>query len=244
MARPSRQQEIAIWLRGLLGAGRRKADDVIVAAVTAGYATNPGDGTRTLRRVKTALGIFSEQEGEVWYWRDPSIEQGKPASEDKLDILIHEVKEATRLAMPAVPVAPVPTASIEHKPLGILGRKSRAIDIKDPEVQAHFERIRKTEDRFEAVQHVVTSPDPFKLLESANQDEIDQMLLLVRNHQSELMDRERGKPRFAKDASGGLVLDGYEPGEDLTLEIGKWDTWIDRAKQRERELRHKPVLST
>jgi len=219
MARPSKQQEIGIWLKGLLSAGHRKAEDVIAAAVAAGYATNPGDGTRTLRRVKTALEIVSEQEGEVWYWRDPAVEQAKPASEDKLDVLTHRVDEAIRLAMPAVPVAPG-AASIEHKPIGIVGRKSRAIDIKDPEVQAHFERIRKAEDRFEAVQHVVTSPDPFKLLESADEDEIEQMLLLVRNHQADL------------------------PG-DNTLEIGKWDTWIDTAKQRERELRKtaKTVLS-
>src|SRR6266481_8711323 len=106
MARPSRQNEIGIWLKGLLSAGRRKAEDVIAAAVAAGYATNPGDGTRTLRRVKTALEIVSEQEGEVWYWRDPAVEQAKPASEDKLDVLTHRVDEAIRLAMPAVPVAP------------------------------------------------------------------------------------------------------------------------------------------
>src|SRR5258706_11919320 len=73
MARPSRQNEIGIWLKGLLSAGRRKAEDVIAAAVTAGYATNPDDGTRTLRRVKLALGIKSEQHGEIWYWRDPAI---------------------------------------------------------------------------------------------------------------------------------------------------------------------------
>jgi hypothetical protein len=60
---------------------------------------------------------------------------------------------------------------------------------------------------------------------------------LVRNHQADLIDRERGEQRFRKDPSGGgLVPDGFEPGEDVTLEMGKWDTWIDRAKQREREL--------
>lgn len=221
MGRPSKQQEIGIWLKGLLSAGRRKAEDVVAAAVAAGYATNPGDGTRTLRRVKTALGILSEQEGEIWYWRDPSVAQPKAASEDKLDILIREVKEAQRLALPAVPVAPVPAVSIEHKPIGILGRKSRAIDIHDPEVQAELARIKQAAERFDAVQDVVASTDPFKLLESADEDETEQMLLLVRNHHAEIMNRE-----------------------DAILETGKWDTWIDRAKQRERELRHKPVLST
>src|SRR6266851_7118179 len=98
MARPSKQQEIGIWLKGLLSAGRRKAEYVISAAVAAGYATNPGDGTRTLRRVKTALQIVSEQEGEVWYWRDPAVEQAKPASADKLDVLAHKVDELTRLS--------------------------------------------------------------------------------------------------------------------------------------------------
>jgi len=214
MARPSKQQEIGIWLKGLLSAGRRKAEDVIGAAVAAGYATNPGDGTRTLRRVKTALGILSEQEGEVWYWRDPSVVEPKAASEDKLDILIHEVKETQRLALPAVRVAPVPgAAGIEHKPIGILGRKSRAIDIHDPEVQAQLAQVKQAADRFDAVQDVVASLDPFKLLESADEDEIEQMLLLVRNHQAEIMDRE-----------------------DAILETGKWDTWIDLAKQRRREL--------
>jgi len=248
MARPSRQNEIGIWLKGLLSAGRRKAEDVIAAAVAAGYATNPGDGTRTLRRVKTALGILSEQDGEVWYWRDPAVVQPKAASDDKLDILIHEVKEAKRLAMPAVPVAAVPVAGVEQKPIGILGRRSRAIDIKDPEVQAHLERITRAEERFEVVQKVVTSSNPFALLDSADEEELEQMLLLVRNHRADLEGRSR-KLKFVKDAEGHLSPAGFEDGEDLTLEMGKWDTWIDRAKERDRELsrliaeRQKQVLS-
>jgi hypothetical protein len=231
MARPSKQQEIGIWLKGLLSAGRRKAEDVIAAAVASGYATNPENGTRTLRRVKAELGIVSEQEGEVWYWRDPAIEQAKPASDQKLDILAHKVDELTRLSQPAVPV---PTASTEWTPVG----KSRVIDIRNPETQARFEAIRRAHERFEAQQAVVTSADPFALLEHAKDpDEIQQMMLLVRNHQADLTDRERGEQRFRKDPSGGgLVPDGFEPGEDVTLEMGKWDTWIDRAKEREREL--------
>src|SRR5437016_12404777 len=105
MARPSKQHDIGIWLKGLLSAGRRKADDVIAAAVTAGYAPNNESGSRTLRRVKTALGIVSEKDGEIWYWRDPAVEQTKPASDDKLDVLSHKVDELTRLSQPAVPVA-------------------------------------------------------------------------------------------------------------------------------------------
>jgi hypothetical protein len=278
MSRPSRQHEIGIWLKGLLGAGRRKAEDVIVAAVAAGYATNPGDGTRTLRRVKTALGILSGQENEIWYWRDPAVEQAKPASEDKLDILTHKVDEAIRLAMPAVPVVPVPGAvTVEQKPIGITGRKSRTIDINDPEVQKQLARDKEALDRFDEVQGVVTSVDPFKLLVSADLDEIDRMMLLVHEHLAELETRSQGKPKYRKawevterfekqtttrefnvkkqewvdvpateieekkyisdvpieGAKPVDVPDGFEIGEDVTLEVGKWETWIDRAKEHE-----------
>src|SRR5712692_3968183 len=229
MGRPSKQTNIAPWLQGLLAAGRRKAEDVLAAAKATGYSE------RTLRRVKTALGILSEQEGEVWYWRDPAVAQPKAASDDKLDVLAHKVEELTRLSQPAVPVAAVPVAGVEQKPIGILGRKSRAIDIKDPEVQAHFERINKAEDRFETVQHVVTSPDPFALLDSADEEELEQMLLLVRNHRADLEGRSR-KLKFVKDADGHLSPAGFEDGEDLTLEMGKWDEWIDQAKQRQKLL--------
>lgn len=230
MARPSKQQEIGIWLKGLLSAGRRKAEDVIAAAVVSGYATNPENGTRTLRRVKAELGVISEQEGEVWYWRDPAVEQAKPASADKIDVLTHKVDELTRLSRPAVPV---PSASTEWTPVG----KSRVIDIHNPETQARLGAIKRAHERFEAQQAIVISADPFALLEDAKDpDELEQMMLLVRNHQAALADRERGKPRFTKDPSGGgLMPDGFELGEDVTLETGKWDTWIDRAKERERE---------
>src|SRR5437879_8418860 len=144
MSRPSKQQNIEPWLKGLLSAGRRKAEDVLAAAKAAEYSE------RTLRSVKVTLGIVSEKEDDIWYWRDPAVPQPKTVSNDKLDILTHKVDEAIRLSKPAVPVAPVPgAASIKQKPIGILGRKSRAIDIKDPEVQAHFERINKAEERFE-----------------------------------------------------------------------------------------------
>jgi hypothetical protein len=229
MARPSKQHEIGIWLKGLLSAGRRKAEDVIAAAVAAGYATNGESGTRTLRRVKAELRIESKQEGEVWYWRDPSIEQAKPVSEDKIDVLTHKVDELTRLSQPAVPV---PSASTEWAPVG----KSRVIDIHSPETQARLDAIKRAHERFEAQQAIVASADPFALLEDAkDSDEVQQMMLLVRNHQADLTDRERGKQRFGKDASGALVPDGFEPGEDVTFEMDKWDSWIDRAKERERE---------
>src|SRR5438034_4015823 len=100
MARPSKQHDIGIWLKGLLSAGRRKADDVIAAAVVSSYATNPDNGARTLRRVKAELGIISEQDGEVWYWRNPAVEQAKPVSDDKLDVLTLKVDEAIRLSKP------------------------------------------------------------------------------------------------------------------------------------------------
>ncbi len=69
---------------------------MIAAAVASGYATNPENGTRTLRRVKAELGVISAQEGEVWYWRDPAVEQAGPASADKIDVLTHKVDELTR----------------------------------------------------------------------------------------------------------------------------------------------------
>src|SRR5258707_13769902 len=73
MARPSKQINIEPWLKGLLSAGRRKAEDVLAAAIASGYATERS--ARTLRRVKAALGIVSEQDSEMWYWRDPAIAQ-------------------------------------------------------------------------------------------------------------------------------------------------------------------------
>lgn len=275
MARPSKQQEIGFWLKGLLGAGRRKAEDVISAAVAAGYATNPGDGTRTLRRVKTALQIVSEQEGEVWYWRDPTVEQARPASDDRIDILAHKVDEAIRLSKPAVPVA------VELDSTGLLTSKSsRTYDPADPKNKAIAEQHARAQQRFEAVQGVVTSADPFKLLNSADLDEVEQMLLLVRNHHSDLETRSKGEPRYKQvwevteqvekqvtgrewnrkkeawvdvpavqieetkyisdvpvdGAKAIRVQDGFEPGEDVTFEMDKWDTWIDRAQERTRQL--------
>jgi hypothetical protein len=264
MARPSKQQEIGIWLKGLLSAGRRKAADVIAAAVAAGYATNPGDGTRTLRRVKTELGIVSEQEGEVWYWRNPAVEQAKPASEDKLDILTHKVDEAIRLSKPAVQVA------VESDSTGWLtSKKWKAYDPNDPKNKAIAEQSARVQQRFEAVQGIVTSTDPFKLLDSANLEEIEQMLLLVHNHHSDLETRSKGEPRYKQvtgrewnrkkeawvdvpavqieetkyisdvpvdGAKSIRVQDGFEPGEDVTFEMGKWDTWIDRAHERTKQL--------
>jgi len=279
VARPNKQHEIGIWLKGLLAAGRRKAEDVLAAANQTGYSE------RSLRSVKAELGIISEQENEVWYWRDPSIEQAKPASQDRLDILTHKVDEAIRLSKPTVPIAPgaaslvwrsVPD-QVEHKPIGILGRKSRAIDIRDPEVQAQLAQVREAADRFDAVQGVVASPDPFKLLDSANADEIDRMMLLVHEQLAELETRGKGKLKYRKawevtkqiekqvtgrewstkqgkwidvpavqteelkyisdvpveGAKSVDVSDGYDSGEDVTLEMGKWETWIDRAKERQ-----------
>ena len=75
MARPSKQINIEPWLKGLLSAGRRKAEDVLAAAIASGYATERS--ARTLRRVKAALGIVSEQDGEMWYWRDPALNRAR-----------------------------------------------------------------------------------------------------------------------------------------------------------------------
>src|SRR6267154_6303505 len=99
MGRPSKQQNIEPWLKGLLSAGRRKADDVIAAAEAAGTKE------RTLRRVKAELRIISEKADDIWYWRDPAVAQPKAVSEDKLDVIAHKVDEAIRLAKPAVPVS-------------------------------------------------------------------------------------------------------------------------------------------
>ncbi len=273
MARLSNQQEIGLWLKGLLSAGRRKAGDVIAAAVTAGYATNPGDGTRTLRRVKIALGIVSEQDGEIWYWRDPAIEQAKPASDDKLDVLTLKVDEAIRLSKPAVPVV------VESDGL-LTSKRWKNYDPADPKNKAIAEQHRRAQQRFETVQDVVTSADPFKLLESADLGEVEQMLLLVHNHQADLETRSKGKPRYRQawevtkrvekqvtgvdwntkkgqwvdvpavqteetkyvsdvpvdGAKPFTVPDGFEPGEDTTSETEKWDTWIDLARERRKQL--------
>jgi hypothetical protein len=277
MARPSKQHEIGIWLKGLLSAGRRKAEDVIIAAVAAGYATNRGDGTRTLRRVKTALGIISEQDGEVWYWRDPAVAQSKAASNDKLDVLTHKVDELTRLSKPAVPVTPrgVNPDSTEL----LTSKKSKPYDPNDLEEKAIVAQANAVIARAKVVEHVVTSTDPFKLLDSANEDEMDRMMLLVHEHLDELETRGKGKPKFKKawevtkqvekqvtgrewstkqgtwvevpavqieeiksiseipiDGAKPIdVPDGFEPDDSVTTEIGKWETWIDRAKERQSE---------
>ena len=275
MARPSKQHDIGIWLKGLLSAGRRKADDVIAAAVTAGYAPNNESGSRTLRRVKTALGIVSEKDGEIWYWRDPAIEQTKPASDDRLDVLTHKVDEAIRLSKPAVPVA------VESDSTGLLtSKKWKNYDPADPENKGIAEQHARAQQRFETVQGVVTSADPFKLLNSANLDEVEQMLLVVHNHHSDLETRSKGAPRYKqawevtkqveKQVTGRewntkkgwvdvpdtvqteetkyisnvpvdgakpiSVQDGFEPGEDVTFEMGKWDEWIDQARERRKQL--------
>src|SRR5690349_8904231 len=130
MARPSKQHDIAIWLRGLLSAGRRKADEILTAGQNAGYPP------RTLRRAKAALGIVSQQQGEVWYWRDPAVVDPKGQTEDKLDILLHEVKETRRLAQAPVPV------STENAPQVSLG-KGKPYDPNAPESTAIAEGLRR-----------------------------------------------------------------------------------------------------
>ena len=126
----------------------------------------------------------------------------------------------------------------------------------------------------------MTSADPFKLLESADLGEVEQMLLLVHNHQADLETRSKGKPRdrhawevtkrvekqvtgvdwntkkgqwvdvpavqteetkYVSDvpvdgAKPFTVPDGFEPGEDTTSETEKWDTWIDLARERRKQL--------
>lgn len=212
MARPSKQQNIELWLKGLLSAGRRKAEDVLAAAVASGYATERS--ARTLHTVKASLGIVSEKENNVWYWRDPAIAQPKAASDDKLDILIHEVKEATRLAMPVVPVSNPVAAPFESD--SFVKKKSKPYDPNDPVNKAIADQHARTEARFKAVQGVVTSADPFALLESTNLDEVDQMLDVVRNHHAGYGDQKLN--------------------EDDAIEMGKWETWIDRARERRKKL--------
>jgi hypothetical protein len=266
MARPSKQQEMRIWLKGLLAAGRRKAEDVLAAAKQAGYSE------RSLRSVKAELEIVSEQENEIWYWRDPAIEQTKPASADKIDVLTHKVDELTRLSQPAVPVAVEPKSSL------LTFKRSKAYDPNDPENKAVAEQYAREQARFKLIEGVVTSADPFGLLESANEDEIDRMMLLVREHLADLETRSKGKLKYRKawevtkqfekevttkewstkqgkwidvpavqtettvyisdvpveGAKPVDVPDGYDSEEDVTFEAGKLETWIDRAKERQR----------
>lgn len=205
MARPNKQQNIEPWLKGLLGAGRRRAQDVIAAAEAAGIKE------RTLRRVKAALEMVSEQEGEVWYWRDPAVAEPKAASEDKLDVIDHKLDEAIRLAKPAVPVQNA------EQPDGLItSKKSKPYDPQDPKNKAIAEQYARVQERFNAVQGVVTSADPFTLLESADLDEAKEMLLLVRNYQS--------------------GFEAEKPNEDDLAEMGKWDEFVDRAKERIKHL--------
>jgi hypothetical protein len=207
MARPSKQHEIEIWLRGLLSAGRRKADEVLTAGQNAGYPP------RTLRRAKADLGIVSEKGDGLWYWRDPNVIDKKPQTEDKLDVLLHEVKETQRLAQ-----APASVQNTEQSNDWLASRKSKPYDPQDPKNKAIAEQLKRLQERAEAVRGVVKSIDPFGLLDSADLDEVKEMLLLVRNYQS-----------------------GFEPekpDEDDLAEMGKWDEWIDRAKKRVKQLEH------
>lgn len=222
MARPSKQQEIKIWLKGALSSGRRKADEVLIAGQNTGYPP------RTLRRTKASLGIISEQSGEIWYWRDPAVTDLKVQTEDKLDILLHEVKETQRLAQ-----APVPAAT-ESTQISL--GKGKPYDRNAPENIAIAEAFKKTEERWNQIDHIVASADPFKLLESADLDETKLMLVTVRNHRAELDERNR-RLKYGKNEKGQLHFVGYEDAnEDITYEAGKWDEWIDRAKERIKQL--------
>jgi hypothetical protein len=188
-------------------------------------------------------------------------------SEDKLDVIAHKVDEAIRLAKPAVPVSAESDSVLP---------KLKPYDPNDPKNVA----IRMQLQRHTEMEEIITSADPFKVLDSADLEEISQMKLLVRNHLSELQDRSR-KPKFKKawkvtkqfekqvigrewsvkkeewvevpatqieeethisdvpiqGAELVSLLDGYEPGEDVSLETDKWEMWIDWAREREKQLR-------
>jgi hypothetical protein len=85
---------VEVWLKSYLSGGHRSANEVVEVGKLQGFSR------RTLRRAKAQLGIKSDHRGggSLWYWYDPKVEAPKVESADKLDILIHEVKEAKRLA--------------------------------------------------------------------------------------------------------------------------------------------------
>ena len=240
MARPSKQQNAVLWLKAYLSGGRRSASEIMAVGPQQGYSES------TLRRIKTDLGITSEQSNEVWYWSDPAVQERKPENENKLDVLAHKVDELARLSQ-----APVPVATLA-KPSPFATGTGKPYNPDDPVQIALRARLQRHAD----IQEIVTSADPFGLLESATADEIEQMLNPVRNHRADLDGRSR-KIKYVRgefeeeketiDADGNVTKfivkrtgqrpDGFEAGEDVTVEAAKWDTWVARAKERLKQMR-------
>jgi hypothetical protein len=233
---------VDLWLKAFLSGGRRKANDILR------YGKLQGFSPKTLRRAKDQFGIDSEQENRVWYWSDPAVQEQKPETESKLDVLVHKVDELARLSQAPIPV---PTPAVT-KPGPFATGTGRPYNPDDPVQIALRARLQRHAD----IQEIVTSADPFGLLESATADEIEQMLTRVRNHRADLDARSRKikyvqgefeEEKESVDADGnvtkftvktaGLRADGFEAGEDVTVEAAKWDTWVARAKGRLKQIR-------
>ena len=67
--RPSKQEAAESFLKTYLSSGRKPALDVFTVGKQHNF------GTRTLNRAKHRLGIVSEGETGIWYWRDLSVSE-------------------------------------------------------------------------------------------------------------------------------------------------------------------------
>jgi hypothetical protein len=78
------------WLKSYLSGGSRSASEIKEVASLRGF------GWRSVQTAKGELGIGSQRVGHVWHWRDREIPDAKPKTDDKTDILIHEIRELKR----------------------------------------------------------------------------------------------------------------------------------------------------
>jgi hypothetical protein len=78
------------WLKSYLSGGSRSALEIKEVSSLRGF------GWRSVETAKSELGIDSKRVGHAWHWRDREIPDAKPKSDDKHDILIHEIRELKR----------------------------------------------------------------------------------------------------------------------------------------------------
>jgi hypothetical protein len=80
------------WLTGYLSGGSRPTKEIREVGELQGF------GWRTVERAKARLGISSKKVGHQWHWKDGTVPDAKPKSQDKLDVLTHKLDEFTRLS--------------------------------------------------------------------------------------------------------------------------------------------------
>ncbi len=124
---------VEAWLKSYLSGGHRAANEVTEVGKRLGFSY------RTLCRAKTQGGIKSDHRGggSLWYWYDPTVEQPEVKSEDKMDILIREFREAKRLAQaPRVMTEDGPVVAPDPDEVDDLGyRKHGALPLSQATVQ-------------------------------------------------------------------------------------------------------------